>query len=109
MSIATPTTTYTSLVDDATTGYLDAAGRLNSVAATVLDAVKVVADKLPRPTAPAPLPTVSEILTANFAAAERLLAAQKAFALQLAAAVPAPAVVVPQQVKPSTTKASASA
>lgn len=108
-STATSTSTYTSLVDDATTSYLEAVGQLNGVATTVLDAVKAVAEKLPRPAAPAPLPTVSELLTANFAAVERLLATQKAFALQLAAAVPAPAVVVPQQVKPTGTKASATA
>lgn len=104
-----PTSTYTSLVDDATTSYLDAVGKLGGITTTVLDAVKAIAERLPTPSAPAPLPTVSEVLTANFAVAERLLAAQKTFALQLADAVPTPAVVVPQQVKPVATKASATA
>ncbi len=98
---------YVKLVDDATTAYIDAVTTFDEFATSVGDAVKAVADKIPAPSAPAVLPTVTEVLTANFAAADRLLATQKNLLLRLVDALPAPTVVVPQQTRPSSAKAGA--
>lgn len=100
---------YTSILDDATSTYLDAVGQVGGIATTVVDAAKAVAGKLPVPAQPAALPTVSEVVTANFAVAQRLLAAQESFALKLAASLPTAPVVVPAPAKPAAAKAAASA
>ena len=85
--------TYSSFVEDATASFVDAVKQFEVYASGVVDA----AGRVPASTVPA-LPGLTEVLTANFAAADRVLAVQKGVALGLAGrapvwtAVPSPAV-----------------
>ncbi len=101
---------YAKLVDDATTTYLEAGKAVEGVVTKVLDGVSTLSSKLPTPSIPAlgSLPTPHEVVSAHLDAVERVVAAQKAFALKLVPAVE-PTVVVPAQATATKAKAAASA
>lgn len=103
--------TYAQLVDDATTTYLDAGKALDGVVTKVLDGVSTIAAKLPTPSVPVlpGLPTAQEVVSAHLDAVDRLVAAQRTFALKVVGAVSAPAVVVPAQATAGKAKAAANA
>lgn len=102
---------YAKFVDDATTAYLDAGKAVDGVVATLLDGVSSIAAKLPTPSVPGlgAVPTAHEVVSAHLDAVDRLVAAQKSFALRLADALPGAAPVVPAQPTAAKAKTAASA
>jgi hypothetical protein len=78
--------TYTEYTEKATNRLFEAVKPAEDLAAMLAGAVNTASGTLSELTLPKALPPVAEVVTANFAVLERLLAAQKEFALRLAPA-----------------------
>lgn len=77
-------TTYTELTEKAAEQLLEAVKPLNDLTQKFADSAAETAGKLPSLPHPEGVPTALEVVTAHFAFAEKLLSAQKDFALKLA-------------------------
>ncbi len=76
--------TYTELTEKAADQLLEAVKPLNDLTQKIADSAANTASKLPALPRPEGVPTALEVVTAHFAFAEKLLTAQKDFALKLA-------------------------
>jgi hypothetical protein len=84
-------TSYSELTDKATEQLLAAMQSMNDLTTSITDKTMEAVGKLPSLPTPDGVPTPLEVVTAHFAFAEKLLAAQKDFAFRLAgAATPEP-------------------
>jgi hypothetical protein len=77
-------TTYTELTDKAADQLLEAVKPINDLTEKLAVKASETAGKLPSLPRPEGVPTALEVVTAHFAFAEKLLTAQKDFALKLA-------------------------
>jgi hypothetical protein len=77
-------TTYTELTEKAADQLLEAVKPLNELTQKIADKASETAGKLPSLPRPEGVPTAFEVVSAHFAFAEKLLGAQKDFALKLA-------------------------
>ena len=78
--------TYTDMTEKAADQLLSAVKPLSELTKTFADAAATSVSRLPSGPRPQGLPTALEVVTAHFAFAERLLAAQRDFAFDLAGA-----------------------
>ncbi|GAA1915995.1 hypothetical protein [Nocardioides marmoribigeumensis] len=77
-------TTYTELTEKAADQLLEAVKPLNDLTQKLAGKASETAGKLPTLPRPEGVPTALEVVSAHFAFAEKLLGAQKDFALKLA-------------------------
>ena len=77
-------TTYTELTEKAADQLLEAVKPLSELTQKFADQASETAGKLPSLPRPEGVPTALEVVSAHFAFAEKLLTAQKDFALKLA-------------------------
>jgi hypothetical protein len=97
---------YAELTDTATTRLLDTVKPVEDVTVKLASAVDGVVTKLPTLPRHEAVPSTVEVVGANFAVAERLLAAQKDFVLRVLSGGATAPLAVPQQVQPVATPTS---
>ena len=88
---------YTEMTEKLGSRLLDASKPAEDAALAAASAVNGITRRLPALPFADRLPTAAEIVEANYALFERLLAAQKEFAVRLVAPATAPTVVLPRQ------------
>ena len=97
---------YAELTDTAATRLLETVQPVGDVTVKLAGAVDGVVSKLPSLSRPEFLPSSAEVVQANYAFAERLLAAQRDLLLRVLTVAGESPVAVPQQVQPVATPTS---